>query len=234
MEIWAHRGCSYRHPENTIESFSEAVKIPGLTGIELDVQLTKDGTIVVLHDEKLDRTTKLKGYVKDYDFTEIKEKTQVPSFEEVLTLLKPYLDKGLKLNIELKNSVIRYEGMEQQVMDMVSRFGVEKSIVYSSFNPDSTKMIKEMNPEAEVGCLANDILDCMNDCNFKVHGDALHPFIRLIRLPKFTIDDYKVRVWTKDPLYPRKAFMIHHNLKRLEKKGIDGIFVNNPEDYLLK
>ena len=54
MKIWAHRGCSQRYPENTLLAFEKAVRIPGLTGIELDIQLTKDGCLVVFHDERVE------------------------------------------------------------------------------------------------------------------------------------------------------------------------------------
>ena len=66
MKIWAHRGCSQIYPENTITAFEKALKIPGLTGIELDIQLTADGELVVIHDERVDRTTDGFGFVKDY------------------------------------------------------------------------------------------------------------------------------------------------------------------------
>jgi hypothetical protein len=72
----------------------------------------------------------------------------------------------------------------------------------------------------------------MNDCNFKVHGDAVHPYIRKVNLPLFALEGTKVRVWTKDPLFPHEHFMREHDLKKLESKGIAGIFLNNPEDYL--
>ncbi len=57
MRLWAHRGCSQRYPENTLLAFEKAAKIRDLTGIELDIQLTKDGELVVMHDERVDRTT---------------------------------------------------------------------------------------------------------------------------------------------------------------------------------
>ena len=57
MKIWAHRGCSQRYPENTLFAFEQAAAIKNLTGIELDIQLTKDGKLVVIHDERVDRTT---------------------------------------------------------------------------------------------------------------------------------------------------------------------------------
>ena len=68
MKIWAHRGCSQRYPENTMLAFEKAAELKGLTGIELDIQLTKDGEIVVIHDERVDRTTEGTGYVRVLHF----------------------------------------------------------------------------------------------------------------------------------------------------------------------
>ena len=65
MKIWAHRGCSQNYPENTLLAFKKACELEGLEGIELDIQLTKDGEVVVIHDETVDRTTDGKGYVRD-------------------------------------------------------------------------------------------------------------------------------------------------------------------------
>lgn len=70
-KIFAHRGASGTFPENTMAAFKHAAAI-GADGIELDVQMAKDGRLVVIHDEKLDRTTSLKGYVKDLTYEEIK------------------------------------------------------------------------------------------------------------------------------------------------------------------
>ena len=119
MKIWAHRGCSLRYPENTRTSFEKAALLTdhGLTGIELDIQLTKDGEMVVIHDEKIDRTTDGFGFVRDYTFSELQtfhihtgtgKAEHIPSFKEVADLLKESMSKGLRLNIELKNSVYPY------------------------------------------------------------------------------------------------------------------------------
>lgn len=75
MKIWAHRGCSQRYPENTLLAFEKAMDIPGLTGIELDIQLTRDGELVVIHDERVDRTTEGIGFVRDYTLAELKSCT---------------------------------------------------------------------------------------------------------------------------------------------------------------
>lgn len=77
--IWAHRGCSARYPENTLLSFEKAAQINGIKGIELDVQMTKDDQLVVIYDERLDRTTTGTGYVKDYTFAQIRALAITPS-----------------------------------------------------------------------------------------------------------------------------------------------------------
>ena len=97
MKLWAHRGCSQRYPENTLLAFEKAAQINGLTGIELDIQLTKDGRMVVIHDERVDRTTDGIGYVREYTLEEIRKlkidagtgkKEVIPTIEEVLDLLE--------------------------------------------------------------------------------------------------------------------------------------------------
>lgn len=119
MKIWAHRGCSQRYPENTLLAFEKAAGIPELTGIELDIQLTKDGYLVVCHDERVDRTTDGIGYVKDFTLEQLKRLKieagngryeQIPTIVETLELLEDRLQKGFKINIELKNSKIPYQG----------------------------------------------------------------------------------------------------------------------------
>ena len=145
MKIWAHRGCSQNYPENTITSFEKAMNVDLVTGIELDIQLTKDVELVVIHDEKVDRTTDGIGYVRDFTLKELKtlhirtgkdEPEHIPAMREVLDLLKPKLLNGFKLNIELKNSVYQYPGMEEKIVKLIAEYGVQDSIVYSSFIPD--------------------------------------------------------------------------------------------------
>lgn len=109
MKIWAHRGCSQRYPENTLLAFERAAEIEGLEGIELDIQLTKDGHMVVIHDERVDRTTDSIGEVRQYTLAELKKLRidagngkyeRIPTMEEVLDLLGDKLKSGLRLNIE--------------------------------------------------------------------------------------------------------------------------------------
>lgn len=81
MKIWAHRGASGYAPENTMEAFSEAVRRKA-DGIELDVQLTKDGEIVVIHDEKLNRVSDGSGWVKDHTLKELRKLNFNKTFPE--------------------------------------------------------------------------------------------------------------------------------------------------------
>ena len=66
VKIWAHRGCSMAYPENTLLAFKKAAELPGITGIELDVQLSRDGESLVIHDERVDLTTDGCGRVCDF------------------------------------------------------------------------------------------------------------------------------------------------------------------------
>lgn len=189
MKIWAHRGCSYRYPENTLSSFREACRYE-ITGIELDIQLSKDGEMMVIHDEKVDRTTNGSGRVEDMTLWELKRlKIQpneqsskiyetIPTMREVLALLAPICRRdGLLINIELKNSVVRYEGMEQKILDLVAEYGLESYIVYSSFNPDSIRLLKELNPGVRVGILSRRVSSCLEFAR-QVQVEAIHPFIK--------------------------------------------------------
>ena len=176
MKIWAHRGCSQNYPENTLLAFRKACELDKLTGIELDIQLTKDGEIVVIHDETVDRTTDVKGYVRDYTLQELKKlrvKTGtdfqdissvelcVPTMDEVLDVLEPKLKKGMKLNIELKTSVYEYPGIEKKIVELIERRGLADSVVYSSFSAKSLINLHLCNPTASIGMLDNKISDAL-------------------------------------------------------------------------
>lgn len=157
-QIFAHRGFSASFPENTMAAFIEAEKA-GADGIELDIQLTKDGEIVVIHDEKVDRTTSGIGYVKDFSFKEIRKlnanktgikKEPIPALTEVLEWLKT---NQLICNIELKNGVLSYEGMEEKAIQLIHHYGLSERIIFSSFNHYSIVHCYRLAPEIETAPL---------------------------------------------------------------------------------
>ena len=237
MKIWAHRGCSQSYPENTLLAFRKAMEIEGLTGIELDIQLTKDGYIVVCHDETVDRTTNGKGYINEYTLKELKMLKipykynlveKIPTLEEVFDLLEPSLRNGLKINIELKNSLIPYNGMEEKVLEIVNRYKINENIVYSSFNHKSIEKIRLLEPEAEVGILDTKASSCLVGLN----DYAIHPYWKSIDLPLEKLKGKTVRAWFEGHLYPEKSTGNLLDLNYLEKQGITDVFLNEPEKYL--
>lgn len=245
VNIWAHRGSSMMNPENTLLAFRKAAELEGITGIEFYVQLTKDGEIVVIHDEKVDRTTDGTGNVRDYTLNELKQLSisgdgevhRIPTLRETFELLTPYCkNKGLRLNIELKNSIIRYEGMEQKVIDMVSEFNLEDYVVYSSFNHDSIGLVKQIKADAEVAYLAGDYHRCMDGIR-KYGGMTIHPAQWGMPVNKGDVETIRnaglcVRMWNgSEPLYGQLRTLPDMDLREYYRLGATDIFTNVPERY---
>lgn len=241
MKIWAHRGCSQMYPENTLLAFEKAAQIRGLTGIELDIQLTRDGRMAVCHDERVDRTTDGTGFIGDYTLAELKKlnidagegrKERIPDIEEVLDLLEERLQGGMKLNIELKNSRIEYPGMEEKIIELIHSRGLQKSIVYSSFRALSIERIRQIDPDADTGILDGRVSDCLYKLQGGCGANALHPFWRGMDLPVERIKDYTVRAYFAGHLYPEKPTGTRLDLETLKRQGITDVFLNEPERYL--
>ena len=241
MKIWAHRGCSQMYPENTLLAFEKAMNVQGLTGIELDIQLTKDGELVVIHDERVDRTTEGIGFVRDYTLSQLKKlhiyaddnSTQlITTMEEVFDLLEMNLKLGLRLNIELKNSVFPYDGMEEKIIEMVHKRGLQKAIVYSTFYAKSLEKLKTIDTDAELGILDSKVSDCVYKIKGGCGATALHPFWRGIDLMPEQLNGYNVRAWMSGHLYPEKPTGGRLDFTQLEKQGITDIILNEPEAYL--
>jgi len=255
-EVYAHRGSSYEYPENTLLSFEKAAKVKGIAGIEFDVQLTKDGEIVVIHDEAIDRTLDGKGFVRDYTLEELKkfnvtpsgqdepfvdengEHHHVPTLRELFDLLQPYCkNNGLILNIELKNSVYPYEGMEQKVIDLVAEYKLQENIIYSSFNHDSLAVVKDINPAAVTATLDADMLKCIEGM-LRVNADGVHPGSAGMTVNMDTVERVKeagipVRMWNSvEPLFGQPRRLKECDLDKYAVFGADVIMTNVPDRYL--
>jgi len=243
VNIWAHRGCSMEYPENTLEAFEAAAKLPGLAGIELDVQLTRDHQIVVFHDENVSRVTNGTGNIRDYTLAELKKLeipsrehriARIPTLEEVLKLLKPYCkEKNLLINIELKTSVIRYEGIEEATLNMVREYGMEAYIVYSSFLEESVALVKELSPCSETGMLAGFLEDAIRGAR-RGRADALHPgnYGLSCEIPG-DMQGKPVRVWNcEEPFFRDGRTLKERNMTKYAQLGATDIITNVPELYL--
>ena len=162
MKIIAHRGFSGIYPENTMLAFRKAIEI-GADGIELDVHLSKDGQVMIIHDEALKRTTGLDGVISDYTREELEKIsagktkndefgfTPIPSLEEYLAFMAEHRDKIT--NIELKTAPVYYPEIEEKTLELVRKFDLEKNIIYSSFNWLSIERMQRLGTISETGLL---------------------------------------------------------------------------------
>lgn len=277
VKIWAHRGCCYQYPENTLPAFEAACRIPGIAGIELDIQLSKDGEIMVFHDETLNRLMGVDGNLRDYTCRELQQmrfqawdyeapaetsRMYIPRMEEVLQLVKPYsASAGAMINIELKNGGVRYEGMEEKILALVKKYDMEAHVLYSSFNPESLRMLKELNAGVSTGILAGDVRECVRMEEDSL-ADALHPSAESIlehgaecglgedsgpeSRPEPCSEEggsfrertsqaacRPVRGWNgREPFYKERRWPVQYDLCALAKKGMTDFITNVPEEYL--
>ncbi|WP_407270810.1 glycerophosphodiester phosphodiesterase [Radiobacillus sp. PE A8.2] len=158
---YAHRGASAYYPENTLIAFEKAIEL-GATGIETDVQMTRDGELVLIHDESLQRTTGINSLVKDISYDLIKDAdagswfhqdfstVRIPKLAELLELVK---DTNVTINIELKNGILFYPTLEEKVIELIRTYGITDRVILSSFNHYSLVKVKEIAPEITTGVL---------------------------------------------------------------------------------
>lgn len=230
-KYFGHRGYSGNYPENTMLAFQKAMEA-GADGIELDVQFSKDGRLVIIHDETLDRTTTGKGWVRDYTLEELKSLdasfkftgqygvNQIPTLCEVLDYMK---DKDAVTNIELKTGVFEYEGIEEAVLNCVRKHNLSDKVIISSFNHYSILRMRKLAPELKCGLLT----DCwLINAGKYVHDldvPCYHPAFRNLT-PEITkeIKQYglEINTWTVNTL---------EDFKNLESLGVDVAIGNYPE-----
>ncbi|MDO5022824.1 MAG: glycerophosphodiester phosphodiesterase [Eubacteriales bacterium] len=231
-KIYAHRGASGYAPENTLAAFSLAVE-QNADGVELDVQLTRDKQLVVVHDERIDRVSDGTGRVCDISLRSLKklkfginhmgyENEQMPTLEEVFDLLK---DTKLNINIELKNSILPYEGLEEYCLELSAKKGMEDRIVYSSFNHYSMLRLKKMNPYATCGILYNCCIINPWDYAKKIGVDAIHPhFGELTLVPEECEKAHKLNIAVNTWTVNEEADMQH-----IMMSGADILITNYPD-----
>ncbi|RME06477.1 MAG: glycerophosphodiester phosphodiesterase, partial [Anaerolineae bacterium] len=159
--IFAHRGASAHAPENTLVAFDLALR-QGADALELDVKLSADGHVVVIHDATVDRTTDGSGRVNQMNLQTLKALDagcrfdaafcgeRIPTLDEVLEAF----GKRTFINIELTNYSSPWDDLPDKVADLVTAHGVEKRVLFSSFNPLALRRIHRRLPEVPIGLLA--------------------------------------------------------------------------------
>ncbi|QYR20377.1 glycerophosphodiester phosphodiesterase [Paenibacillus sp. sptzw28] len=157
----AHRGASGLAPENTMSAFNAAMSFPFVQWIELDVQLSRNGVPVVIHDDTLNRTTSAAGRVADFTTSQLSRLDAGRWFSksfagESLPLLEQVLDATVgrcRLNIELKTYGGRYPGMERRVVELLYAKGLERDAVITSFDTEALRKVRELSPEVTTGLI---------------------------------------------------------------------------------
>lgn len=231
-QVWAHRGASGYAPENTLEAFRLAIDL-GADGIELDVQYTKDKQLVVIHDEKINRTSNGSGFVVDYTLEELRQynynrtkpvykQVAIPTLEEVLQLIKP---TRLVLNIELKTSINFYEGIEQDVVKLVQQYDMQDRVIYSSFNHESVLRVKALDDKAITAFLYSDGIANVAQYAAQYGVNAINPSLNNMKYDNLIASareyNLKVYVWTANA---------EVDYMRLVKMEVDAIITNYPDD----
>ena len=225
---YAHRGASEYAPENTMLSFMLGLTM-GANGIETDVHKTKDGVLVLFHDENLKRVTGIDGYVYDYTLEELKSflVTTNGLSDKICTLdefLSVFASKKLYFAIELKQADI-----EKQVVDTLIKYGVKDRTVITSFEYDFILNVKKYDNDFKVGYLTNDISNNTIDKLLKDNVYEICPNAE--NLTKTDVErlhkkGLNVRAWgVKNTYVMKTAYDV----------GVDGMTVNFPDklvDYI--
>ncbi len=236
--IVAHRGFSSRYPENTLASFAGALET-GAAMVELDVTLTADRQVVVIHDDTLDRTTAGRGQVHDITLEELKRldagswfdarfcDERVPTLEEVVSLV----DGRAYINIEIKElprgSVHPAGLLEREVVETARRAGLDERALISSFSRSALETIRSLDPGLALAFLTRDPgdLSVLSFCR-DLKTLSVHPRSRALK--KQIVDRFHAAGILVIPYTVNRM----DEFRRLLEMGADGVFTDHPDLFL--
>jgi glycerophosphoryl diester phosphodiesterase len=238
--ITGHRGAAGLAPENTLASVRKALEL-GVDRVEVDVQQTKDGVVICLHDRTLDRTTDMHGQVKSGTWQELKAAKAnvgfekefpnegIPTLEEVMQLV----NGRAELVIEIKDGNSYYPGIEDRVAALIEKYDAWKWAPVHTFNDEALFLLHERHPRVRLQKLfviKVPWLPVMLD--FGLHWASLddYPFVEAFSVHQRFITQgivdkahamgKKVHVWTvNDP----------DKVRELMDMGVDGIITDRPD-----
>ncbi len=219
----AHRGAKAYEPENTLQAFQKALDLNS-DGIELDVHLSADGHIIVIHDETIDRTTNGTGLVNDFTLAELKsflidEKYQIPTLNEVFDLV----DKKCLINIELKGL-----GTPSKVVALIEDYISEKNwnynhFIISSFEWNMLEETSNLNPNIPIGVLTEEDLSKALAFAEKIKAKAIHPDFQLLNkenVSEVQKKGFLVLPWTVNS---------KEDIQKVKSYKVNGIISDNPD-----
>jgi glycerophosphoryl diester phosphodiesterase len=225
--VWVvgHRGAMGHCPENTLASFERALDL-GADWIELDVHLSRDGELIVIHDETLERTTNGHGLVREHTLSELRaldagDGQCIPTLPEVLSFAR---GRGTVVDIEIKNAPIFYQGIEEAVVQAVRDARMVDDVIVISFDHAAVKRVKELEPRLATGVLyACRPTDGGIGLARAARADALLPhwaYVTHDDVARAHAEDLSVAPWaSSDPKV----------LRHLVDCGVDAIGTNHPD-----
>ncbi|WP_016739690.1 MULTISPECIES: glycerophosphodiester phosphodiesterase family protein [Bacillales] len=229
--IYAHRGASGLFPENTMESFQGAVRRKA-NGIELDVQLSSDNKLVVIHDHNLERTTNGSGLVRHYTLRELRQlradkdstmrlpKAHIPTLQEVF---QSFVDSPLRFIIEMKNFFLDQPHLEELVIEQIRRYQLTERTIISTFNFDSLLRIKQLDARQTTGLLYVGPLVKPWEVASRYRADQLHvPYDQLTEdlVKQAKQHHFEVLSWTVNT---------GRQIQRAIDCKVDGLITNYPK-----
>jgi len=220
IKVLGHRGAPAYEPENTLASFKKAIEL-GVDQIELDLRFSKDSKLVVIHDEKLDRTTNGKGLVREFTLTELKKLDagkgeKIPTLQEVIDLIR---DKGIFLQIELKES-----NMQRHLLDLIQKNNLEERVMVISFLHEELRKIKELNPKIKTGILIGQrSIDPLERLR-QLRADAVsmrHTLVNKRLVERLHQNNIELTVWVvNEPRDVRRAIELGVNIIGTDKPDL--------------
>lgn len=225
MINYAHRGASEYAPENTLSSFYLGM-LQGANGIETDVQKSKDGVLVLFHDDTLDRVSDGSGRLAEHTFDKLRELkiygNNTTGFYDRIVSLREFLERfasyDIKLAIELKG-----EGVEEETLSMIKEFGIMDKTTFTSFQFEYIKKIKEIDINARVGWLTNNPGDEEIEKLLGISGEEMAPkaeYITEDMIRKLRSLGLGIRAWGISDV---------SIMKKMCELKVDGMTVNFPD-----
>ena len=217
MKRIAHRGLSGLYPENTLAAFEAALACHP-DAMELDVQLTRDGQVVIFHDETLDRMGLRPGWLKDCTYDELQSlPVAVPRLSDYFELIR-----GVQIDtfVEFKNSFVLYPGLEEKTLKITDRYGRTADCVFYSANHRAVAALGEKRPGLRLCFPFNDwIFDEGAYCQKHGITEAIPYHLALAKeiVEDFHAHGVRVYPWTvDDPV----------EMLRQRQLGVDGLLTN--------
>ena len=218
IEVIGHRGAAGLEPENTLRSVRRAIEL-GVDRVEVDVRVSRDGRLVIMHDETVDRTTNGHGYVRELTLNELRSLDagmgeKIPTLEEILEFT---MGKA-KLEIEIKVP----EATEPTVQ-LLNELNAEKDVIVISFLHELLEKAYDLNPNIKTGALFFDVPKDILQRALKVHANSIHVYYRNVNselIKGAHRSGLEVAVWNPNRI---------EEMRKMIGLGVDAIGSDRPD-----